>query len=637
MACRVLHSILAILLVAFNAGAEWEIIHIGSPGARMMLLGADIGDGNNDGANEIYASALPQMVTENNKTKSFFIGFQPWQSVTGNGGTGGDSIWTDDPTLMVYQFKYEAGSWIITGLNSVPTNDWLWDVRAGDGDNDGNNEVYGSVAIGPSLGLNQFRWNGITWNRVSMGHGGELSVDLGDGDNNNLNEIYGIPTNDTKLYRFHWNGINWVTGDLGEILPSLHPLSLAVGDGDNDGLEEVYAAFQYQGIPIYELHQFVWNESAWVHTRIDSGIDFHALGLAVGDGNNDGQNEIYTTTYSGGIYQYKWVNSEWQRTLVYDEGHELIRVAVGDGDNNGSSEIYVADYGTPPTGGGHVFMYEWDGFSWHRTDIGLITVGGVTGSVNDVAVGDANNDGREEVYCSMSSSIFMCAMTDTISVSLTPHNPPIQIPASGGSFVFDARIENATNYPITFDAWTEVILPNGQTFPRPFVLRTNLSVQGSQTIMRTVTQFVPPYAPTGNYTYVGNAGTYPGAVAASDSFPFEKLAGDAAPNHNQGWSCYGWFDDEISSSHPLEFTLHPAYPNPFNPVTTLSFSLPEASRASLKIYDIAGRLTATLMDGWRDSGTHEITFDGSDLASGLYIYQIQAGASKASGKMLLIK
>ena len=69
--------------------------------------------------------------------------------------------------------------------------------------------------------------------------------------------------------------------------------------------------------------------------------------VQAGDGDNDGDNEVYATTYSGGIYQYKWINDSWQRTLVYDEGHELTRVAVGDGDNNGTTEIYVADYGDP--------------------------------------------------------------------------------------------------------------------------------------------------------------------------------------------------------------------------------------------------------------------------------------------------
>ncbi len=88
---------------------------------------------------------------------------------------------------------------------------------------------------------------------------------------------------------------------------------------------------------------------------------------------------------------------------------------------------------------------------------------------------------------------------------------------------------------------------------------------------------------------------------------------------------------------PLAYSLASAYPNPFNPATTLSFALPEASRVGLSVYDISGRLVTTLVDGWRDAGVHEITFDGSNLASGLYLYRIQAGSFTGVKKMLLVK
>lgn len=86
--------------------------------------------------------------------------------------------------------------------------------------------------------------------------------------------------------------------------------------------------------------------------------------------------------------------------------------------------------------------------------------------------------------------------------------------------------------------------------------------------------------------------------------------------------------------HTIDFT---ASPNPFNPATTLSFALPKASRVCLSVYDVSGRLVATLVDGWRDAGVHEVTFDGSSLASGVYIYRLQAGTYHASGKMVLMK
>jgi len=88
---------------------------------------------------------------------------------------------------------------------------------------------------------------------------------------------------------------------------------------------------------------------------------------------------------------------------------------------------------------------------------------------------------------------------------------------------------------------------------------------------------------------------------------------------------------------PLKFSLVPPYPNPFNPTTVISFTLPAASRVSLQVYDLAGRSAMTLVNGWRDSGEHEVTFDGSELPSGIYFAKLTAGEFTAVQKLVLIK
>lgn len=85
------------------------------------------------------------------------------------------------------------------------------------------------------------------------------------------------------------------------------------------------------------------------------------------------------------------------------------------------------------------------------------------------------------------------------------------------------------------------------------------------------------------------------------------------------------------------FRLLQNYPNPFNPSTTIGFELPGPSRTVLTVYDVSGQKVATLIDGWCEAGSHQITFDGSNLASGLYIYRLQAGELTATGKMTLMK
>ena len=88
---------------------------------------------------------------------------------------------------------------------------------------------------------------------------------------------------------------------------------------------------------------------------------------------------------------------------------------------------------------------------------------------------------------------------------------------------------------------------------------------------------------------------------------------------------------------PQEFALQQNYPNPFNGKTVARFELRVPSIVSLRIYDTAGRLVETLVDGWRAAGAHELTWDAGNLPSGMYVYRIQAGEWTESGKMVLVK
>jgi hypothetical protein len=94
---------------------------------------------------------------------------------------------------------------------------------------------------------------------------------------------------------------------------------------------------------------------------------------------------------------------------------------------------------------------------------------------------------------------------------------------------------------------------------------------------------------------------------------------------------------DIDRQVPHRFCLQSPYPNPFNPVTTFKVELPMASWVILEIFDIGGRLLGIILDDWRAAGYHEVTFDGSDLASGVYLYRLEAGGFYASGKTVLLK
>jgi hypothetical protein len=84
---------------------------------------------------------------------------------------------------------------------------------------------------------------------------------------------------------------------------------------------------------------------------------------------------------------------------------------------------------------------------------------------------------------------------------------------------------------------------------------------------------------------------------------------------------------------PTEYALHNAYPNPFNPSTTIRFDLPQAAKVRLAVYDMLGREVAVLADEERPAGQHSMRFDAGKLSSGMYIFRLQAGdASTGSAR-----
>jgi photosystem II stability/assembly factor-like uncharacterized protein len=88
--------------------------------------------------------------------------------------------------------------------------------------------------------------------------------------------------------------------------------------------------------------------------------------------------------------------------------------------------------------------------------------------------------------------------------------------------------------------------------------------------------------------------------------------------------------------HPSAFSLT-CYPNPFNPTTTLAISLPQAGETTLAVYSIEGRKVLEQRFGVLTAGEHRVTFDGSNLPSGIYISRVEAGRARFSHKLVLLK
>ncbi|MCC6549973.1 MAG: T9SS type A sorting domain-containing protein [Ignavibacteriaceae bacterium] len=92
-----------------------------------------------------------------------------------------------------------------------------------------------------------------------------------------------------------------------------------------------------------------------------------------------------------------------------------------------------------------------------------------------------------------------------------------------------------------------------------------------------------------------------------------------------------------NSTIPNDYSLKQNYPNPFNPSTMIQFQLPKSGHTELKVYDLVGREVATLINGTREAGYHQVSFDASGLSSGMYIYRLRSGDFSKTMKMSLVK
>ncbi len=224
-----------------------------------------------------------------------------------------------------------------------------------------------------------------------------------------------------------------------------------------------------------------------------------------------------------------------------------------------------------------------------------------------------------------------------VTITMTPINPPIEIPASGGSFSFDVSVANVSTAPQTFDAWIMVLLPTGSWYG-PTLGPVTLTLPAGGSLARLRSQSIPGSAPAGAYTYRGYVGDYATVKWDSSSFGFTKLTTGDGPFvsgwENTGESFAPWI---AASELPAQFAFRGCSPNPFNPVTAVLFDLPTAARVEIRIFDALGRQVALLQDGTMSAGTHNLRWEASGLASGVYFLRFRADDFIATNKLLLLK
>ena len=148
----------------------------------------------------------------------------------------------------------------------------------------------------------------------------------------------------------------------------------------------------------------------------------------------------------------------------------------------------------------------------------------------------------------------------------------------------------------------------------------------------------PPAISTDGTVYIG-AGNGLNAIYSESKglldSPWPKFGHD---NQNTGnYLHVTSIEEQNIIELPNEFVLYPLYPNPFNPSTQIKFSLPKASIVEIEIYNVTGQFIGKLLNGKKKAGTFIISWDASNLATGMYFVRMKAGSFVKTHKCLLVK
>jgi enediyne biosynthesis protein E4 len=346
-------------------------------------------------------------------------------------------------------------------------------------------------------------------------------------------------------------------------------------------------------------------------TKITLNDGRSTLGASWGDYNNDGNMDLFVANYLGqnnilyknsGPPDYTLIPID--TGTISNNGGSSVGSCWADIDNDGDLDLYVAN-----DNGENNFLYINNGppdYSFTRITTGAIVNDG--GNSFGCIFGDYNNDGAADLFVAnrLNQNNFLYLNNSngnnwlgikcigTIS-NRSAIGTKVKVKANiGGQPVWQTReIESQSGY-------------NSENLDLNFGLGSGVMVDTIivQWISGTTSVFTNQSA--NRHLTISEDGTVNSIV-------------------------------NTTTALPDKFNLYQNYPNPFNPTTIIKFNIPDPGIVSLKIYNELGKEIKTLANEFMNKGTYEISFNGEELASGIYFYKLEAGNFSESKSMMLIK
>jgi hypothetical protein len=512
-----------------------------------------------------------------------------------------------------------------------------------------NNDVYAMTLFSNNLvvGGNFTSAGGISANRIAQWDGANWST-FGTGFNNKINALTVFngkliaagnftTANGVSINRIAmWNDTGWVT--LGTGIDNGQVNALAVYSNN------LYVGGTFTTIGGNTVNRIAkWNGSNW--SILTNGLDNEVDALLVYNGNLIVGGKFTTTGVSYTNRIASWNGSSWS--------------PIGQGISNGqvnSFAVYDSSLiaaGTFSTIGGVTYnnIARWNGTNWYELGVGTNNdINALTVYQGNLYAGGtfANAGGVNALRIAKWNGTTWSALGSGISAgpqvyALTPYHYFLiaagKFTSAGGqaanNIALWGSVPEAPTLSTPPDSSTGISLtPTLDWMDVPNAVSYNIQISAGSS-------FAPPLVDTSGLTS-SQYTVPPGLLNYSTSYYWRVRASNFIGNGP--YSAEWMFTTEVvtgktknSGNIPERFKLYAAYPNPFNPSTSIKFDLPRYSSVSIKIYNSLGEESAVLFNGNLSAGSYTYHWDAQNFSSGVYFCRVEAGENIGVQKLLLVK
>ena len=468
---------------------------------------------------------------------------------------------------------------------------------------------------------------------------------FGDIDGDGQEEIVCVSTlgsNQGRIYAYKKNGTS-LTG-----FPVTHGYSArtpVLADLNNDGKMEIIVNKRLSGAG----EVWVYKGDGTVYSGWPKPINHvPASSSAVGDITGDGIPEIIAESYTS---LYAWdrdgnLLTGFPFVLPGDYKNSYSSPVLADVNNDNIREIIFGSQSQSGTGCVHIIKNDGTVYpNWPKITDNWVYTAPAVGLINndnvlDIAVGDQVLSGTpiDKLYCwdvsgnslagfpvnnlnAINSQILIGDIDNDNNMELIIDDNTRSDPGERGWYLaYNHDGTPVTGFPIELNGWTMFNVP----------CLTDIDRNG---ILDIIGSGQTGFGTTANINlYLWNTGkNYNASKIVLPVFQY-NVRHDGVYNRPSLVST-----GNNTSVIVKDFELKQNFPNPFNPATTINFSIPKQEFVKLAVYDLLGKEVASLVNEVKGSGNYEVSFNAQNLSSGIYIYRISAGSFSASKQMILIK